>query len=144
MEARSASVALAASGDSSRLHDFVEHLDSRGAIANLNYWAHWIGERTDDQVDDGFMFDDDARLWSGVRLMKHLVWRLAPESPHLPLNLYTLHALIASRPVLLDGPTHVRSSLDTMLDRLAGADSLTRTGRDQVAGLRYALRIADR
>ena len=49
MEARSASVALAASGDSSHLYEFVEHLDEQGAIANLNYWAHWIGERADDQ-----------------------------------------------------------------------------------------------
>lgn len=144
LEARSASVALAASGDSSQLQDFVDRIDARGAIANLNYWAHWIGERADDQVDDGFMLDDDTRSWTGVRLMQHLVWRLEPESPHLPLNLHTLHALIASRPALLDGPPDIRASLDAMLDRVAGVDSLGRTGRDQVAGLRYALRIADR
>jgi DNA-binding XRE family transcriptional regulator len=144
MEARSASVALAAAGDTSHLHDFVERMDSQGAIANLNYWAHWIGERADDQVDDGFMLDDDTRSWTGVRLMEHLVGRLEPGSPHLPLNLYTLHALIALRPSLLDGPSEVRARLDTMLDRITAVDSLSRTGRDQVAGLRYALRIADR
>lgn len=51
MEARSASVALAASGDSSRLHDFVEHLNERGKTANLNYWAHSIVGRAEYQVD---------------------------------------------------------------------------------------------
>jgi len=76
--------------------------------------------------------------------MQHLVWRLEPESPHLPLNLYTLHALIASRPSLIAGPPEVRHPLNAMLERVTAVDSLSRTGRDQVAGLRYALRIADR
>jgi len=75
---------LAVQGDSSHLHDFVDRMDTRAAIVNLNYWAHWIGERADDQVNDRFMLDSDTRSWTGVRLMQHLVWRLEPESPHLP------------------------------------------------------------
>lgn len=145
MEARSASVALASAGDSTHLHDFVEHItDTHAEVANLNYWAHWIGELHDEQTGDAFMLDNDTRSWTGIRLLQHLTNRLESDSSHLPLNLYTLHALIASRPSLLNVRPAVRASLAEVLARIASTDRLTRTGREQLAGLRYALRIADR
>jgi transcriptional regulator with XRE-family HTH domain len=145
LEARSASVALASAGDGSHLQDFVNHMtDTRAEVANLNYWAHWIGELNDDQTTDAFMLDNDTRSWTGVRLLRHLANRLEPGSPHLPLNVHTLHALIASRPSLLNGRADVRASLTDAFAKLVSAHGLTRTGRDQVAGLQYALRIADR
>jgi hypothetical protein len=92
-----------------------------------------------------FMLDDDTRSWTGVRLLRHLTNRLELDSPQLPLNLYTLHALIASRPSLLHGRPAVRAWLAEVLANLASTDDgLTRTGRDQLAGLQFALRIADR
>jgi hypothetical protein len=144
LEARSASVALASAGDRTYLHGFVDHAtDTRAEVANLNYWAHWIGELNEEQTSDAFMLDEDTRSWTGVRLLRHLVNRLEPDSPHLPLNLHTLHALIASRPSLLSGRPAVRAALAEVLAKLAPTD-LTRSGRDQLAGLQYALRIADR
>jgi transcriptional regulator with XRE-family HTH domain len=144
MAARSASVALAATGDSTHLHDFVIATSGTAAeVANLNYWAHWLGETSDDQTNDEFMADDTGR-WAGVRLLQHLTRRLDPASPHLALNLHTVHALVASRPVLLTGWPGIRAPLDDALDRVASSDVLNHTGRDQVAGLHYALRIADR
>ncbi len=144
LEARSASVALASAGDGTHLHDFLRRTSNAGAeVANLNYWAHWIGELSDDQTSDAFMLDADTRSWTGVRLLQHLIGRLAPGSPHLPLNLHTLHALIASRPSLLNGRPIVRSALAEVVDRLA-SEGLSRTERDQLAGIQYALRIADR
>lgn len=145
LEARSASVALASAGDCSQIHDFVSQSDgTRAEVANLNYWAHWIGELSDDQTNDGFMLNDDTRSWTGVHLLQHLTNRLDPCSSHLPLNLYTLHALVASRPSLLNKRTGVHATLAEVLDMLASSGSLTRTGRDQVAGLHYALSITDR
>jgi transcriptional regulator with XRE-family HTH domain len=52
-------------------------------------------------------------------------------------------ALIASRPSLLSGPPAIRASLAAAIDRLAST-TLARTERSQVAGLQYAIRIADR
>lgn len=145
LEARSASVALASAGDPAHLHDFVERMtEPRAEIANLNYWAYWIGDLSDEQTSDVFMLNADTRSWAGARLLHHLLDRLASNSPHLPLNLRTLHALIASRPALLSDRAAARRRLDDVLDGLASSGSLTRTGRDQVAGLRYASRIADR
>lgn len=144
LEARSASVALASAGDPAQLHDFTEQTaGSRAEVANLNYWAYWIGDLSDEQTNDAFMLSDDTRSWTGARLLHHLMDRLAPESPHLPLNLHTLHALVASRPALLTDRVGARERLGDVLDRLAPSGNLTTTGRDRVAGLRYALRIAD-
>ncbi|MFC7617065.1 multiprotein-bridging factor 1 family protein [Actinokineospora soli] len=111
LEARSASVALASVGDGTCIHDFVEHAtDTSAEIANLNYWAHWVGELDDEQISDSFMLQQDTRSWAGTRLLDHLTTRLRPDSPHLPLNLHTLHALVASRPSLLAGRPAVRAS----------------------------------
>jgi transcriptional regulator with XRE-family HTH domain len=145
LEARSASVALAVAGDSTHLNDFVDHMtDPTGEVANLNYWAYWIGELSDEQTDDAFMLSADTRSWTGTRLLKHLLERLDPASPHRPLNICTLHALIASRPALLTERPAVRSSFGEVLDRLASTADLSRTERTQLAGLQYAVRIADR
>ncbi len=144
LEARSASVALASAGDGTHIHDFViATSDTKAEIADLNYWAHWIGELAEDEVDDTFMFNRDPRAWSGVRLCRHLTNRLDPTSPHLPLNLHSLYTLVASRPALLTGRSNALASIAEALDRVSSSDALTRTGRDHVAGLRYALRIAD-
>jgi transcriptional regulator with XRE-family HTH domain len=145
LEARSASVALAATGDGAYIHDFVTRMaDTKAEVANLNYWAHWIGELNDEQTSDAFMLDGDTRSWTGARLLRHLTNRLEPGSAHLPLNLHTTHALIASRPSLLGGHPAVRAPLVEVLDKLAATERLTPAGRDQLAGLQYALRIADR
>ncbi|RZS37076.1 hypothetical protein EV193_106312 [Herbihabitans rhizosphaerae] len=118
--------------------------DERAGVANLNYWAYWIGELSDDQTSDVFMLDDDTRAWSGVQLLRHLTNRLTPDSLHLPLNLCTLHALIASRPPLLDRRPSDQARLAEVLDSLTSVGGLTRTSRDQLTGLHYALRIAGR
>ncbi|WP_327007079.1 helix-turn-helix domain-containing protein [Dactylosporangium sp. NBC_01737] len=145
LEARSASVALAAAGDSTHLYDFVEHMtDEPGEAANLNYWAYWIGELNDEQTSDRFMLDADTRSWTGARLLHHLLRRLDPESPHLPLNICTLHTLVASRPSLLNGHPTVRASLGEALGKLAATGTLGQVERNQLAGLQYAVRIADR
>lgn len=143
--ARSASVALASAGDSTRLHDFVARMtDARAEVANLNYWAHWVGELNDEQTSDEFMMRADTRSWTGARLLQHLTTRLDPNTTHLPLNLCTLHTLVASRPGLLGERTDVRRQLGDLLDRLAASADLGQVGHDHVCGLRYALRMADR
>jgi hypothetical protein len=136
LEARSASVALASAGDPTHLHDFADHMtDTRTETANLNYWAYWIGELNDEQTSDAFMLDGDTRSWVGARLLHHLMHRLEPESSHLPLNLRTLYALIASRPGLRSGRPADRASLALVLAKLASTNCLNVSGREWLAGL---------
>ena len=140
LEARSAGVALAATGDGDRLRDFVAHTatDQLAEAANLAYWAHWVGELPGEHADDTFMLDHDTRSWTGARLFEHLTARLDPTAVHLPLNLHTLHALIAARPNLLQQPA-TATTLAAGLDRLTALEAPTRTVREEIAGLRYAL-----
>lgn len=142
LEARSAGVALAATGDPDRLRDFVAHTaaDPLAEAANLAYWAHWVGELPGEHADDTFMLDHDTRSWTGARLFEHLTARLDPKAVHLPLNLHTLHALIAARPTLLQNPA-AATTLAAGLDRLTALETPTRTVREEIAGLRYALRL---
>lgn len=145
LEARSASVALASAGDGARLHDFTRRLtDTRAEIANLNYWAHWVGELDDEQTSDDFMRDEDTRSWTGTRLLQHLTQRLEPDTAHLPLNLHTLHTLVATRPSLVSERSAVREQVTKKLAILASSGILSRSGHEQVSGLQYALRIASR
>ncbi|WP_166459624.1 helix-turn-helix domain-containing protein [Amycolatopsis pithecellobii] len=146
LEARSASVALATLGERDVLDGFTARLSDhpRPEAANLNYWAYWIGELRDDQVDDQFMLDTDPGSWGGVNLVQHLTQRVDPASPHLALNLHTLCALIASRPSLLTDWPHLRAPLAQAVEAGLSSNGLARVERDQFAGLHYALRIADR
>jgi transcriptional regulator with XRE-family HTH domain len=145
LDVRTASVALASNGDGESLHNFVANLSShRHDTVNLNYWAYWIGEIADEQPNDDFMLTTDPRSWGGVRLLEHLARRLDPDSPHLPLNLHTLHSLVASRPALLTDSGYVRTLIAKALDLVGSRDGLGATVRDQLAGLAYAVRIADR
>jgi hypothetical protein len=144
LEARSASVALASAGDGTNIHDFANRVsDTWAEIANLNYWAYWIGEFPGEQTNDRFMVTD-AGPWSGAMLLRHLASRLHTSSAHLPLNLHTVHTLVAARPTLLGAQPGLRSELTEALDRLTASGTLTRTGHDEVTGLRYALRMAER
>lgn len=73
---------LGAAGDGTHLCDFVARTTDVGAEpANLNYWAHWIGELTDDQTDDTFMIARDTRSWSGVRLFHPRLRDASPKRP---------------------------------------------------------------
>lgn len=59
-------------------------------------------------------------------------------------DLQSTYTLLAARPTLLTDLPGIRTALAEALDRVSPTDILTHLGRDQVAGLRYALRIAKR
>ncbi len=145
LDVRTASVARASVGDPELLEYFVAGLSSeQQQVMNLNYWAYWIGEIADDQPNDSFMVETDPQSWHGARLLRHLTSRLRPDAPHLALNLCTLHSLVACRPSLLTGSPQGRRLLSGALDLVDAHPGLNHVGRQQLAGLAYSVRIADR
>jgi hypothetical protein len=62
---RSSAAALACGGDRDPLRAVLRHALATDRLeqANLNYWAYWVGEIGDVQVDDGFMGRVDPRGW---------------------------------------------------------------------------------
>lgn len=146
LKSRSAALALGTAGDVDHVHRIAritgesERLD----LANLNYWAYWLGELVDEERDDEFLTDAGSGAWNGATIFRHLGSRLSLDAPHRPLNLHSMHRLLSLRPDILMRAKNSHDSLADTLDRLEASDDITRQERDQVAGLNYALRVARR
>ncbi|MGH3807006.1 MAG: hypothetical protein ACRDRU_10310, partial [Pseudonocardiaceae bacterium] len=110
--------------------------------ANLNYWAYWVGEIGQVQVDDEFMGCVDPREWSGVRLLGHLLTRLHPGSGHTELNIHTVWALLLTHPLLLNNHADLGSAVANTVDDLAADHDLSRQARRELSDIAYATRLA--
>jgi DNA-binding XRE family transcriptional regulator len=145
MAVRSSAVALAW-GDRDPLRAFLQHALTTDRLeqANLNYWAYWVGEIGQVQVDDKFMGCVDPRGWSGVRLLGHLLTRLQPGSGHAELNIHTVWALLLAHPLLLNNHADLRSTTANTVDDLAADQDLSRQARRELSDIAYAARLAHR
>lgn len=141
---RSSAIALARNGNKDPLRAFVTAAltDQTQELANLNYWAYWVGEIPEIQSDDRFMTAIDPIRWSGVRLFEHLLRRLQPGSDHADLNIHTLWSLLLARPGILDGRPDLRKQAEVRIEE-AGADAdLTVQARQELSSVAYAVRFA--
>lgn len=142
---RSSAVALARNGNREPLERFVATAltDRTQQAANLNYWAYWVGEFDEVQPDDHFMVATSTPNWAGTRLLSHLLRRLQPGSDHAELNIHTLWALVLARPFLLEQHPHLRTQAAVTVEQ-ANDDALSARGRQELASLAYAIRLAQR
>jgi len=145
LNARSVASVSARHGDGDQITAFVRNTlldDDAGETANLNYWAYWVGELPDIQLDDTFMGTCSPASWHGGRLLRHVTDRLDPTFGYLDLYVHTLWALLAARPQLLhDGSVDtqvLRGRVEFLLD---GPGISSQADRD-LSGIRYALRLA--
>lgn len=143
---RSSAMALAHIGDRDPLRAFLQHAltTDQQERANLNYWAYWIGEIDNIQVNDTFMNRVNPRSWSGVRLLEHLLELLQPGSGHAELDIHTLWALLLVHPTLLSNHPHLRPRMADTLDQLASDRDLSPSTRRKLSDIAYAVRLADR
>lgn len=142
----SSAVALAQDGDGDPLQGFVARgpADIDQEVANLNYWAYWVGETTDTYVDDRFMIDAAAHRWNGARVLEDLSPRVRTGSPYLPLNAHTLWALVLARPRVLEDNSGLRAATNIRVQQLLGSDDLPAATRSELTGVAYAVRLAQR
>lgn len=145
---RSVAVARACQGDPDQLQHFIAHRivgDDLCEAANLNYWAHWIGETGVDAVTDEFMAAD-LGTWRGARLLGHLTAGLRAGTPYLALSIHTLWALLERRPYLLHDDMTVTDELrwriQTLLDN--PPPHMGEQARRELDQLRYATRMTAR
>jgi transcriptional regulator with XRE-family HTH domain len=123
LELRSLVIAMAYHGDVEPLHRFVRtsHVSDECEMANLNYWAYWVGELRGRRRSQEFMVSADAlRSWTGVTLLRRLIWKLDVMNPYLELNIHSIATLLG-RPItfhLLDGDRDLASSLRSRVDGL--------------------------
>jgi transcriptional regulator with XRE-family HTH domain len=139
--ARALVLGLSFHGDPEPLRHFVRagFQSDRTEIANLNYWAYWVGELGEPQRSHHFMPRLDVfERWRGDRLTAHLVARLA-DGPDVELNVHTMARLL-ERPAprhLLAHDGGLAAALRTAVDRLTAGQA-----RLSPPGLRDLERIA--
>ncbi|MCP3011964.1 helix-turn-helix domain-containing protein [Nocardiopsis dassonvillei] len=141
---RSGAHSLARTGDTDALPEFIDvHISTDACeIANLNYWAYWLGEISDPQLADTFMVELDLDAWHGDRLLKHLTGRLTPINPYVDVVCHTLWALIIRKPSLLD--TRAAGELFGVVSQILDSTALSPRSRRELEEVLYALRMIHR
>lgn len=144
LELRSASLALTRSGDLEPLRHLIDgplSADNHD-LAQLNYWAYWLGESPVMHSRDEDVFLAPQRDWNGGRLMEHLVQRL-DEVGHADLNIHSLWSLVRSRRNLLADHPGVGAQTIVRLDAVE-TGGLGRSAVLELAKLRTAAELAIR
>ncbi|MFF4192183.1 helix-turn-helix domain-containing protein [Nonomuraea sp. NPDC001831] len=141
---RSGAHSLARLGDREGLQHFIRvHLaDEVCEVANLNYWAYWLGEVGEPQPADTFMIELRPDAWRGTELLRHLTGKLNSANPYLDVVAHTLWALVMLRPSTVDGQTvdALRDAAVRILDEaIASAQS-----QRELEAVIYALRMIHR
>jgi transcriptional regulator with XRE-family HTH domain len=136
-EVRSLATSLARQGDPELLRAFIEqaYQDDECRLAELNYWAYWVGEISARQSDDLFMVDPGLR-WHGSVLFSHLSERLDIRHPLVELNIHTLDTLLAAKPYLIAQEAETARGLSNRVgEMLSGGGLLARRARLQAEHL---------
>lgn len=143
--ARSTASALTRLGDPEPMRRFIsEQLsDETGERANLNYWAFWTGDLSEQQTEDGFIVSTPLTAWHGHRLLRHLLDRLHGKLGFLELNIHTLHVLIRMRPEMVKDPA-ISTELNSKIERLLDENLVGAQARRELEALRYGIAIAAR
>jgi hypothetical protein len=142
---RSSAVALTRGGDRDPLLAFVTAGLSGDdkEIANLNYWAYWVGEIAEIHTDDSFMLDP-AKQWDGSLLCEHLTHRLQSGADQVELYVHTLWQLLLARPRLLDTRPTLRGRVAARVDEALDGAGLSIRARRELSAIAYAIKIDHR
>ncbi|MCF4119969.1 helix-turn-helix domain-containing protein [Antribacter sp. KLBMP9083] len=141
---RSAALGLARHGDLDPIRRFIgtDLTEPQHASANLVYWAYWLGEIPEAYASDGDMLLGGEAVWTGHRLMGHLLNHL-DDPKHADLNAHTLWSLVLARPNLLDTGPVSRSEASTKVE-VALHDGLDQRAYRELSEVYFATRLAGR
>ncbi|PSK88980.1 helix-turn-helix protein [Murinocardiopsis flavida] len=141
---RSGAHTLARQGDGDALPQFIGvHIETDACeIANLNYWAYWLGEIGDPKLSDTFMVELDLDDWRGDRMLAHLAAKLDPANVYVDVVVHTLWSLITRKPDLLTPRT--AADLAPACARLVDEGVISPQSHRELSEVLYALRMIHR
>ncbi|MFE2726102.1 helix-turn-helix domain-containing protein [Kitasatospora sp. NPDC059327] len=145
VEARSVAAALARQGDPTLMREFINRSiadHDEAEVANLNYWAHWLGLDGRPQTDDGFMAERDRPAWDASALLRAFAVRLDRAVEYTDLYIHSIWALIVSRRGLLDSDPHVARELAGRVRLLLDGNTLSVESRRELESVHYGLRTS--
>ncbi|MET7640350.1 helix-turn-helix domain-containing protein [Streptomyces sp. NPDC005438] len=140
-DARSLATSLTRYGDRDALHAFIERsmADDAGELANLNYWAYWLGLDQLPRGDDSFMGRHAG--WDAGALLRNLVDRLHPELGCIDLNVHSVWALLTARPGVLSTDPRIVCDLRERVSHLLDSDTVSSQSRRELDAVHYGLRL---
>ncbi|MBH1935855.1 helix-turn-helix transcriptional regulator [Streptomyces sp. AV19] len=143
-DARSMATSLTRYGDLDSLHIFIQRgiSSDSGEMANLNYWAHWLGLDKLPRSDDSFMAERSQGLWDASSLLRRLVDRLDPSLACVDLNVHSVWSLLALRPSALAVDTDLARNLQQRVARLLDSRSVSQQARRELDAVHYGLRLS--
>ncbi|MDQ0305759.1 transcriptional regulator with XRE-family HTH domain [Kitasatospora herbaricolor] len=103
IEARTAATVAARQGDPEPLIHFVATAlsgDQHGELANLGYWAYWLGAMPADQADDAFLDRPESAAWNPLALFRGLVGSMHPAPGTVDLYVHSVTTLLDLHPWL--------------------------------------------
>ncbi|RKN15867.1 helix-turn-helix domain-containing protein [Streptomyces radicis] len=142
-EARSVATSLTRYGEYDRLWAFIEHGmgDDFGELANLNYWAYWLGMDSVPRADDGFMAVRSAHRWDAGALLRALTGRLDRDLGCLDLNVHSVWALLTWRPGLAAADSSLSVNLAGRVSELLDTGTVSPRARRELEQVHYGLRL---
>lgn len=142
-DTRSVAASLTLHGDREPLHAFIRDGmgDETGEVANLNYWAYWLGIDQLPRSDDTFMIERCDTTWDGLALLRKLADRLSPNLACVDLNAHTVWALLASRRGLLAADLHLNRTLSEQVTTLLDGNTISSHTRREMESVHYGLTL---
>ncbi|MFJ9183995.1 XRE family transcriptional regulator [Streptomyces anulatus] len=140
--ARSTVAALVRLGDHQPLRDFIDRGlvgDDSAEIANLNYWAYWLGSIREAQSDDGFMRRVPAN-WEPVRLLGAFAVGLQQAPAYMDLYVHSLWALLTTNRWLPLADPVLADALATQTAQLLDHEGVSPRARRELSTVHYVLR----
>lgn len=142
-DARSLATSLTRYGELDLLRDFIRLgvNDDAGEIANLNYWAYWLGLDSLPRADDSFMVDSPPWRWDAGALLRSIADRLDPDLGCVDLNIHSVWSLLAYRPGLPSIDPQLVDDLRCRVTRLLDSGAASQQARRELDQVHYGLKL---
>jgi hypothetical protein len=143
IEARTSATVAARQGDPEQLYDFIDTAladDQHGELANLAYWAYWLGAMPPNQPDDAFMHDPTKAVWNPIQLFQHLVESLHEAPGSLDLYIHSIATLLEVHPWLAQAEPSTAHRYSTSATELLDGQLISPRSRRDLESVQYRLK----